>query len=170
MMILRLILVFITFLSIGLSLQAQGSIKGKLMDDNSGDVIQFARICLLRGNGLVTAITTDAEGNYFFSNIVPGTYNILASYKGYSYLRIDNIPIQANSMLDLDITFPGETYDQDTLIQEFDVELLLQNPKKKPKHKEAKKKKTKPKELRKLEKAAKKLEEEDKDDDDNDDK
>jgi outer membrane receptor protein involved in Fe transport len=91
----RLSLVF-GFLLVGLcSIVAQTTIEGKVIDKETGESILFGTVALYRGGVLITGTETDTEGNYFISDVQPGTYDMEASYVGYASQRITNIVIKA---------------------------------------------------------------------------
>lgn len=67
------------------------SISGKVLDVISGETLTGVEISV-EGTDLKTY--TDFDGNYTFDNIVPGNYNIIASYISYSKSLIENIAIE----------------------------------------------------------------------------
>lgn len=67
------------------------SISGKVLDVISGETLTGVEISV-EGTDLKTY--TDFDGNYTFENIVPGKYNIIASYISYSKSLVENIAIE----------------------------------------------------------------------------
>ncbi len=60
--------------------QGGGTIKGKVSDVTTGDPLPGASVMLSSTN---IGAATDLNGNYFISNVPPGTYTIRATYIGY---------------------------------------------------------------------------------------
>lgn len=74
---------------------AQTTIEGKVTDAKNGESIIYGTIALYRGGVLITGTETDADGNYFLSDVQPGTYDMEASYVGYTTQRQTGIIIKA---------------------------------------------------------------------------
>jgi len=62
-----LLLFLLVFVSI--SVFAQTALKGKVTDPDTGDELPFATVQLFKEGAFVNGVTTDFEGNYYFSNI-----------------------------------------------------------------------------------------------------
>ena len=90
------LLIIIGFLLAGWSgIVAQTTIEGKVTDGKTGEPILFGTIALYRGGVLITGTETDLDGNFFLSDIQPGTYDMEASYVGYASQRQTGIVINA---------------------------------------------------------------------------
>ncbi len=74
---------------------AQTTIEGKVTDTETGETIIFGAVKLFRGGVFMSGAETDVDGNYFFSNVQPGTYNMEVEYVGYAVQRLTNIVISA---------------------------------------------------------------------------
>lgn len=74
---------------------AQTTVEGKVTDSNTGETIIFGAVKLFRGGVLMSGAETDIDGNYFFSNVQPGTYDVEVEYVGYATQRQQNIVIKA---------------------------------------------------------------------------
>ena len=85
-MIRRLLLISI-FSSIGLAAWSQSSLEGKVTDASNGDALIFANVVLFKNGVLVTGVQSDLDGNYVFSSVDPGTYDVEASYTGFPTQR-----------------------------------------------------------------------------------
>jgi len=72
--------IFILILLSGLTVFSQVSLKGKITDMSTGNVLHGATINIKQLN---ITTTTDINGNYFFSDIKAGTYLIKASFVGF---------------------------------------------------------------------------------------
>ncbi len=93
---LALLLFSVTFLS------AQTSIEGKVTDAETGEPIIFGNVALYKNDVLITGTETDLDGNYSIPNIDPGTYDVEASYIGYTAQRQAGVVIFAGKAIRLD--------------------------------------------------------------------
>jgi 5-hydroxyisourate hydrolase-like protein (transthyretin family) len=61
------------------------SISGKIIDQQSGNPVEYANVVLLtdKDSVLVTGTITNADGTFILSNLKPGTYRIQFSFIGY---------------------------------------------------------------------------------------
>jgi outer membrane receptor protein involved in Fe transport len=89
-----LLILSMVFLGI-VGASAQTTIEGKLTDTNTGETIIFGAVKLYRGGVFISGAESDLDGNYFFSNVQPGTYDIEVEYVGYATQRQTNIVIRA---------------------------------------------------------------------------
>lgn len=100
-MIRRLLLISV-FSSIGLAAWSQTSLEGKVTDISTGDALIFANVVLFRNGNLITGTQTDLDGNYVFSSIDPGTYDVEASYTGFPTQRQTSVVVYAGKSIRLD--------------------------------------------------------------------
>ena len=100
-MIRRLLLISV-FSSIGLAAWSQTSLEGKVTDVTTGDPLIFANVVLFRNGNLITGTQTDLDGNYVFSSIDPGTYDVEASYTGFPTQRQTGVVALAGKSIRLD--------------------------------------------------------------------
>ena len=100
-MIRRLLLISI-LTTIGFSAWSQTSLEGKVLDAASGEALIFANVVLFKNGNLITGAQTDLDGNYVFSSLDPGTYDVEASYTGYPTTRQTNVVLYAGKAIRLD--------------------------------------------------------------------
>lgn len=76
--------IFLIFISVAFTTNAQYVIKGKIVDD-SNMIIPFANIMLYEEgeNAPVFAIPINEDGTYFFENVVIGSYQVEVSSLGF---------------------------------------------------------------------------------------
>lgn len=90
------LLLIAAFLVVALTgMVAQTTIEGKVTDAKTGEAILFGTIALYRGGVLISGTETDTDGNFFISDIQPGTYDMEASYIGFASQRQTGIVIKA---------------------------------------------------------------------------
>lgn len=63
----------------------------------------FATVVLSQNNTKVAGTETDIDGNYFFQNITPGTYDIEASMLGYKSTKVTGVLVKAGKVHRVDI-------------------------------------------------------------------
>lgn len=107
---------------------AQTSLAGKVTDEASGEPIIFGTVVLYRNGVLKSGTETDFDGNYSFSNIDPGTYDVEVSYTGYQAQRTAGVQVLAGKAVKLDIKLSqGITLDLGVTVVEYKVPLIQQD-------------------------------------------
>jgi len=96
---------------------AQTQLQGKVTDQNTGEPILIGTVALYKGGALITGTDTDFDGNYFFSDVDPGTYDIEVSYVGYASQRITDVVAKAGKVTIVDVTLSeGELMDEVVIV------------------------------------------------------
>ena len=85
----------------GWNLYAQdGKISGFITDEETGEALIGANVFIAEtGNGM----STDKNGYYVLQNIIPGSYNLIVSYIGYSTLKKE-ITLAVNESIKLNLS------------------------------------------------------------------
>lgn len=125
-MIRRLLLISL-FASMGLTAMAQSSLEGKVTDVSNGDALIFANVVLFRSGNLIQGTQSDLDGNYVFSNVDPGTYDVEASYTGYPTQRQTGVLILAGKAIKLDFKLDNGLLLQQIEIVAYKVPLIEQD-------------------------------------------
>ncbi|MBK8348897.1 MAG: carboxypeptidase regulatory-like domain-containing protein [Saprospiraceae bacterium] len=122
----RLLLIAGFLLAAWSGMIAQTTIEGKVTDAKSGEPILFGTIALYRGGVLITGTETDLEGNFFVSDVQPGTYDMEASYVGYAAQRQTGIVIKAGktNRVNFQLSDDAVLLDLGIEIKEFKVPLI----------------------------------------------
>ncbi len=105
------------------------SLQGKITDQDNGEPILFGTVALIKDGNILTGTETDFDGNYSFSNVDPGTYDVEASYVGYQPTRITGVVVFAGKSNILDVQMgegEGVTLDEIVVI-EFREPLIEQD-------------------------------------------
>jgi len=110
------------------SVTAQTSISGKVIDiDNNEDVL-YGTVKLLQGDQLIQGTQTDWEGKYSFSSIDPGTYTLEFSYVGLQTKRIEGFEAFMNKVNVMDVQMTGAAVDLAVIeIVAYEVPLIQQD-------------------------------------------
>jgi|SRR5688500_15540656 len=125
-MIRRLLLTSILF-SFGLIAWSQTSLEGKVSDASSGEAIILGNVILFRNGNMIVNVQTDLDGNYVFSSIDPGTYDVEAHYTGYPPQRQTGVVVFAGKSNRLDFKMdPGLRLDEVEVIA-YKVPLIEQD-------------------------------------------
>ncbi len=122
----RLLLLFGFILVSCVGLMAQTTIEGKVKDAETGDAIPLGAVSLFRNGVLIVGTETDLDGNYFISEVQPGTYDMEASYVGYVTQRQTGIVIQAGrtNRINFSISDDAQLLDLGVEIKAYKVPLI----------------------------------------------
>lgn len=121
----RFFFIIITFLSVSLvafSQQRQGFnggiITGKVFDQSSGHIIEYANVVVLlkTDSSLVTGTVSDADGNFRISKIPPGNYEVHVRFIGFNDMQFDISVSRGNMNVNL-----GDIYLEPAAINLGDV-------------------------------------------------
>ncbi|MBR1394753.1 MAG: TonB-dependent receptor [Prevotella sp.] len=66
--------------------QAQGTVRGKVLDRLTDEALQFVNVKLTKGEKLVQGCITDVSGSFHLTNIPDGQYTLTVSFVGYKTL------------------------------------------------------------------------------------
>ena len=118
-------LTFLTFLMciFSLSAYAQTVLQGQVADED-GPVIGAA-VYLYQNDVEKKAVVSDFDGNYIFTNINPGTYDVQVSSLGLATQRVNGVVVNDNSTTKYDFTMEveGELIDN-VVITDYRVPLI----------------------------------------------
>lgn len=102
----------------------QRSLGGKVVDGNTGEGIILGNVTLYQEGLLIVGTDTDFDGNFSFSGLVPGIYDVEASYVGYHANRVNGISLLEGNVLDVVIELnEGVTMDAIEIV-EYKVPLV----------------------------------------------
>jgi hypothetical protein len=82
----------------------QGSLSGKVTDEETGEPILFGDVVVYQNGKLVTGEQTDFDGNYIISPIDTGIYDVVFKYVGYADLKIEGVVIEEANETLLDVS------------------------------------------------------------------
>ena len=79
-----------------------GQIAGTTVDSLSGTPIPGVNVAIVVGTTLI-GTSSDVDGNYEIANVEPGTYNVQASFVGYTTRLYTGVTVQAGQTTNLDV-------------------------------------------------------------------
>lgn len=91
------------------SVHCQTRLQGKVTEMASGEPVLFCTVALFRAGLVVTGTDTDFDGNYFFSNLEAGSYELEVSYLGLKRNRISPVVIVEGKVKSLNVEMEEET-------------------------------------------------------------
>ena len=125
---LRKSIVLILSVFCGFTLSAQissGTLKGKVIDKNSGEPLPFANVVLFQGSQQISGGTTNFDGEYTIKPINPGTYDVKCFFVGYKDRQITGVKINANKITFLDLDLSTGSVDlEEVVITGYKVPLI----------------------------------------------
>ena len=102
----------------------QTTIEGKVTDQVTGEPILFGSIAIYKSDVLITGTESDLDGNYIFSGLDPGTYDIEVSYVGYQTQRVAGVLAKAGQINKVDITISEGVTLQTAVIVDYNEPLV----------------------------------------------
>lgn len=99
-------IILLTLLFLGgstLFAQTTGSLQGKVIDVGNDEGLPFANVVLEKEGVQISGTQTDFDGNYNFSNIDAGTYDVLVSYVGFPTVKTEGVVVRLGQVVRFDI-------------------------------------------------------------------
>lgn len=118
------------FVSIGLLISAamfaqSGTLQGKVIDAATGEPIPFANVSVELNGQIITGGMTDFDGKFVIKPIPAGTYDVKASYVGYSPLMYKGVKIMAGKITFQDFRISQAVQQlQEVVVKEYKVPLI----------------------------------------------
>ncbi|MBN4071202.1 carboxypeptidase-like regulatory domain-containing protein [Crocinitomix catalasitica] len=127
-MLQNLKLILTTFaLSIGLvfAQTGVGSIKGKILDKETGEPLPFVKVVVQQGGQQKGFAATDFDGNYIISALSPGEYDLEVRFVGYGSIRQEGVIVNSDkyTILKLQMATSSEMLDVVEVIH-YEVPLI----------------------------------------------
>lgn len=103
---------------------AQTSLQGQIVDDVTNEAILFGTVALYKNEVLITGTETDFDGNYYFSNLEPGTYEVEARYVGYTSERQVGVIVKAGKTNQLNFRLTTGVIMDEVVIKDYKAPLI----------------------------------------------
>jgi len=88
---------------LGRAQNINASISGEVTDPSGASVPGATLVLTSKDTGTTASFTSDADGLYTFRNVVPGTYNLKATAKGFEQYVQDGILVRVGFNLRQDV-------------------------------------------------------------------
>jgi outer membrane receptor protein involved in Fe transport len=106
-------LVFFMFSVLAFGQVQTGTLRGSVTDPNGGVVAGATITAKNAASGASTPTTTNGEGSYVISNLVPGQYSVTVEQAGFSKKVVTDVTVGLGTITDLAVTLavgtPAET-------------------------------------------------------------
>ncbi len=76
-----------------------GVLEGKVIDDNTKKPIEFVLVIIEGGGGIKKSKYTDKDGEFEFTAIPAGLYNISVSLVGYQKIVMQDVPVKGDNKI-----------------------------------------------------------------------
>lgn len=123
----RYLLLFFALFFLGGIASAQTSLAGKVTEEDTGEPAFNANITLHKNGNYIGGTISDFDGNYSFSNIDPGTYDVEVSYIGFSPQRIADIQVLAGKAIKLDVKMSKGVDLEEVIVVGYKAPLIEQD-------------------------------------------
>ncbi len=78
-----------------------GDIKGKIIDANTKEALEFVNVRMQKADGSVQGAITNQQGVFHIGNLTSGEYNLIISYMGYKTIEKKMTVNASNNHIDL---------------------------------------------------------------------
>jgi hypothetical protein len=96
-----------------------GRIQGSVTDQSGGNVAGAVVSIIDVQRGVTTNLTTDADGAYIATNLLPSTYTVKVEYKGFKAFERKNILLEVGKEVRVDVVLqPGATTETITVTED----------------------------------------------------
>ena len=92
-----------------------GKISGTVKDAQSGETLPGANVTV-QVNGATIGATTDVDGRYFILNVVPGIYEVKATFVGYQVVTQTDVKVSLDLTTDLQFQLQPEAISQEEMV------------------------------------------------------
>lgn len=125
--ILKKVVVFCVSVALCHTMWSQTALQGKVTDSESGEPVIFCNVALYKNGVLLLGAETDLDGNYAFSNLDPGTYDLEASYVGYQTQRMEGVLVLAGKVNKADVELSSGVVLDEVVVVAYEVPLIEQD-------------------------------------------
>ena len=92
------VFLFLFCISISVTFSQNATLKGRVIDNSTGESIPMASVALLLDGVIINGTSTDFDGYYTIKPIPPGTYNVRVSFIGYQAQEMDKVILSPNKI------------------------------------------------------------------------
>jgi hypothetical protein len=122
--LLLLMLIYVAVLTVVVGQAVKGSLLGTITDSN-GAAAAGATVTITETRTNITAVTTtNADGNYVFSNIKEGVYRVETTQKGFKKVARESVQVDVNTTVRVDLVMPVGEVSETVTIQSDSAPVL----------------------------------------------
>jgi len=110
-----LFFLFLALLPVLSVLQAQstGRLKGVVVDAETGDTMPGVNVVV---EGTMIGAATDLDGVYHIDRVPVGEYNLVATFIGYSKIKIEQVHVKAGAVVEVSFTMAMEALEGEEVV------------------------------------------------------
>ncbi|MBN2668890.1 MAG: carboxypeptidase-like regulatory domain-containing protein [Bacteroidales bacterium] len=124
-MIRRLLLLFFAIVVANGVFAQSGTIKGKVLDEDTGEPIPFANVSVEQEGKVVTGGMTDFDGVYTIKPVPVGRFTVKASYMGYKTIALSDLQVNNAKITFQDFKLPASVSKlEEVVVKEYKVPLI----------------------------------------------
>lgn len=102
-----------------------GTIKGKVLDGETGEPIPFANVSVLQAGKVITGGMTDFDGKFTIKPVPAGKFTVSASYMGYKTVALNNLQVNTSKITFQDFKLPSSVSKlQEVVVMDYKVPLI----------------------------------------------
>lgn len=120
----KLLMITLILMPFLVASQDKGYLKGKVLDGQSNDPIPFANVSLIQDGNQIVGVTTDFNGEFSFSKIDTGTYDLELAYVGYQKKLIEGLKIKAGETTEVSYQMEQGLALQEVMIIEYSQPMM----------------------------------------------
>lgn len=106
---------------------SQTTIQGKISEVDTGEPVLFATVALYKNDVLISGTESDFDGNYSFTDVSPGSYDIEASFVGLQSQRLAGVVAKDGKVNVVNIELEQRSVlatEEEIVIKEYRVPLV----------------------------------------------
>jgi len=94
-----------------------GALKGRVLDNESGEPIPFAKVIVKKNNEIIGGANSDFDGKYLIKPIPSGSYDVEVNNIGYTNSRVSGVKVNDDKItfIDFDLKSEVEMLDEVTV-------------------------------------------------------
>jgi outer membrane receptor protein involved in Fe transport len=120
-------LVFFMFSVLAYGQAQTGTLRGTVTDPNGGVVAGATVTAKNSATGASTPTTTNGEGTYVISNLVPGKYSVTVEQAGFSKKAVTDVTVSLGTVTDLTVALAVGTPSETVTITSTGEELITKD-------------------------------------------
>lgn len=101
--------------------QTTGQLSGTVRDAQTGETLPGANILI---DGTTQGASTDMDGGYRIIGIRPGTYTLVASFVGYTPMRVEGVRVNVDLTTTTDFALQPESFQGEEVVVTANADLV----------------------------------------------